>query len=142
MTIEVKIKAIDDNAVMPKFSNDTDAGADLTVTSIEKKGLFKVVYKFGIAIQIPKNTYAALVPRSSIYKTLQVQSNSYGVIDSGYRGELMMVCYRIPLLSKLYKVGERACQLIVRERHKVVFNLANVLTVSKRGKGGFGSTGV
>ena len=137
---EVKFKLTEYNAVEPTKANNTDAGYDLTVTRVEKWGWFKVIYGFGLKIELPKHTYAALVPRSSIHKTYQLQANSYGVVDQGYRGEIMMICYRIPFLSKLYKVGERACQLIIKPTMKITWKKEENLTDSERGEGGFGSS--
>lgn len=139
--MKVKVKLLTDNAQIPVFGKTDDAGADLTVTDVIKEGLFKVTYKFGIAVELPLNYYAMIVPRSSVRKTFQWLSNSCGIIDNGYRGEIQATFYRIPFISTLYKVGERACQLIVRPQMMVVYTLTDKLTDTQRGDGGFGSTG-
>lgn len=136
----IKVKLLSKGAKLPEIATEDDAGADLYVTGVEKS-LFKVTYKFGIAIQAPKGYYGKIVPRSSVRKTYQWMSNSVGIIDNGYRGELQATFYKIPLLSKLYKVGERAAQLIIRPQMQVIYSVKRELSDTQRGKGGFGSTG-
>ena len=87
--LQVKIKKLNENAVIPAYAHATDAGLDLTATSkhIEKNGV--VTYGTGIAIEIPKGYVGLVFPRSSNCKKDLLLSNSVGVIDSGYRGEIM-----------------------------------------------------
>ena len=139
--MKIKIKKFHDDAVTPSYAKPGDAGMDLTVTEVKKEGLFKVTYFFGFGMELPKNHYAAIVPRSSVRKTFQWLSNSYGVIDSGYRGELQATFYRIPFISTIYEVGDRAVQMIVKTYKRNTFEEVLELSESERGTGGFGSTG-
>lgn len=124
----------------PPFKASPEAvGYDLYVREREVK-LFKVIYRLGVRIKPPSGYYTELIPRSSVSKTYQVMANSVGIIDPDYRGELALVMYKIPFLSKLYKVGERAAQLILKVKTSTVF-VPNTLDSTKRGEGGFGSTG-
>lgn len=86
--LKVKIKKLNENAVIPAYAHATDAGLDLTAISkkIEDNGV--VTYGTGIAVEIPKGYVGLVFPRSSNCKKDLLLSNSVGVIDSGYRGEI------------------------------------------------------
>ena len=137
----IKIKKLIETAIIPKQANIGDAGMDLTVTSIKSKSLFKIIYGFGIATEFNEKYYVKLASRSSIHKTFMILSNGSGTIDSCYRGEYMAVFYKIPFVSKPYKVGERAAQIIVQKIPKIRILESLELTQSQRGVGGYGSTG-
>ena len=87
--MKIKIKKLHNDAVIPQYAKPGDAGMDLTAVDVSAD-LGYLTYKTGIAIQIPEGHVGLLFPRSSIYKTGQTLSNCVGVIDSGYRGEIMM----------------------------------------------------
>ena len=138
--MKIKIKKTHSEAQIPKYAKQGDAGMDLIVTRI-KKGLFKDVCYFGLSIETPDNYFVDLRPRSSIHKKHLWLSNSCGTGDSGYRGEYSAVFYKIPFLSKSYKIGEKAIQIIIRKFEKVEFIESSELSESERGSGGYGSTG-
>ena len=88
--MEVKIKKLHPDAVIPSYSKEGDAGMDLTATEIiyeDETGVTTI--KTDIAIEIPKGYVGLLFPRSSIFKTPYRLANCVGVIDSGYIGEIM-----------------------------------------------------
>lgn len=92
--MKIKIKKLNDKAVIPTYAHVTDAGLDLTATSIKRdfeKDVF--IYGTGLAIEIPKGYVGLLFPRSSNRNTDAYMTNHVGVIDAGYRGEVM-VCYK------------------------------------------------
>lgn len=135
--------AMDQFAVIPSYAKDGDAGLDLTVTSIKESNEY-IQYNFGIAVEIPKHFFGLLVPRSSITKMNLMQKNSVGVIDSGYRGEICMRCKKVKFEDGtqdiLYKVGEKAAQLIISPCPRVEIEVCAELSDSERGANGFGST--
>ena len=138
--MKIKIKKLSENAVIPKYAMHGDAGMDLTVTDIEILDRYHVKYKFGIAIEIPLGYVGLVFPRSSIYKQGQILTNSVGVIDSGYRGEICAVM--MGNNSDLsYKVGDRAAQIMIIPYPQIEFEESNDLSESERGSGGHGSTG-
>lgn len=141
--MKVRLKKINDNAVIPSYAKDGDAGLDLTVTSIEDKNEF-IEYKFGIAIEIPRHFFGLMVPRSSITKMNLMMKNSVGIIDSGYRGELVLRCKKVKFedgtQERLYQVGERAAQLIIMPCHEIQLEQVDELSDSTRGAEGFGSS--
>lgn len=138
--MKVKIKRLTENSVIPTYAKDLDAGLDLTVTSV-KKSLFRVEYGFGIAIQPPQGYFVDIRPRSSVWKTRMLLSNGCGTGDAGYTGEYKAVFWKIPFLSKPYKIGERAVQIIIKRFEKVEFEEVEELSKTERGSGGYGSTG-
>jgi len=152
--MKLKIKKLNENAVIPKYAKQGDAGLDLTCTEIEFDNRTNtIIYKTGLAIEIPEGYVGLLFPRSSIYKTVLNLTNSVGVIDSGYRGEIMMRFIdnfspeenpekRFKRFSKeFYQVGDRIGQLILFPYPQLVIEEVEKLTETERGNNGFGSTG-
>ena len=88
--LEVKIKKLHKDAVIPRYETVGSVGMDLTATSKEYDEYGNVVFGTGISIQLPDGYYADLRPRSSISKYDLVLANSVGTIDSDYRGELIL----------------------------------------------------
>jgi dUTP pyrophosphatase len=137
--VNIKIKKLHPNAIIPEYAKIGDAGLDLTAVDFEVTGLH-ITYKTGLAIAIPEGFVGLLFPRSSVYKTGQYLTNSVGVIDSGYRGEIMLKFTR-PAIDSQYKVGDRVGQLIIMPYPQVRFEEVKDLDATDRGVGGFGSTG-
>ena len=139
----MKFKKLNEKAVAPFKAHPTDAGYDLTAVSrvYDKDG--NVVYGTGIAVEIPDGFAGLVFPRSSICKKDLALTNSVGVIDSGYRGEVMVKFKPTltPFAPKIYEVGERIAQLIVVPYLEEEFIESDELTESGRGTGGFGSSG-
>ena len=140
--VKCKIKKLYPDAVIPKYSKSGDAGMDLTITSILSNTDWYITYGFGIAIEIPKGHVGLVFPRSSIRGTDLLLTNSVGVIDSGYRGEIQATFRKTNgFESKRYEIGERAAQIMIIPYPQVVFTEVEELSDSERGDGGFGSTG-
>ena len=139
--MEVKIKKLVKEAVIPTYAKHGDAGMDLTATSriFDKYG--NVVYGTGLAVAIPEGHMGLLFPRSSNSKMDLLLCNSVGVIDSGYRGELLLK-YKITTdsLPTIYQPGEKIGQLIIIPYPKIEPIEAEELSDSDRNEGGFGST--
>ena len=141
--INIKIKRLNENAILPEKQHDSDAGYDLH--SIEEiilkpNKIYKV--RTGIAIQIPNNYGGLVLPRSGLSSKYGISLiNTPGLIDSGYRGELL-----IPLInhsSNEYTINktERVAQLILIEIPEVKIEVTSDLDASDRDSKGFGSTG-
>lgn len=139
-SLEVKVKKLNENAVIPKYSKDGDAGLDLIATSVSQTDL-QITYGTGISMEIPNGYVGLVFPRSSIRKYDLSLSNSVGVIDSGYRGELMATFNLKNPYSEIYEVGDRIAQIMIIPYPKIKFVESNELSDSDRGDGGFGSTG-
>lgn len=139
--MEIKIKKLRDNAVIPAKAHPTDAGFDLTATSKETDAYGNIVYGTGIAVEIPENHVGLLFPRSSNAKKDLLLTNSVGVIDSGYRGEITFKFKNIGFVGNRYNIGDRIGQLIIVPYPEVTFVETDELSETQRGNGGYGSTG-
>ena len=98
--MKVKIKKTHPHAVIPKYKKPGDAGMDLYCVEggyADKNG--NMVYHTGLAMEIPEGHVGLLFPRSSISSTPHSLRNSVGVIDSGYRGEIILKFGRMKLLQ-------------------------------------------
>lgn len=152
-TVTIKIKKLNENAVVPEYKTSGAACFDLVATEIERSGQGNkyAKIKFGIACEIPEGYKIEIEPRSSNCLKGWIQGNSPGQVDSDYRGELMWFLEAIPYDIKNavtlsypelpYKVGERCAQAHIEEVIKGKFELVNELSETERGSGGFGSTG-
>lgn len=141
--MNVKIKKLVEEAVVPKYAHPgEDAGLDLTATSITyQHGCW--VYGTGLAMEIPKGYVGLVFPRSSNRKTDAYLTNSVGVIDSGYRGEIMFSFKNrdTRIDEQPYKVGDRIGQIIIIPYPQIEFEEVDELSDSHRGEGGHGSSG-
>ena len=154
----LKYKKLCPEAKAPVKAHPTDAGFDLSPVKVTVKGR-NVECLFGLAIEIPDGYAGLIFPRSSIHKTHWRMSNSIGLIDSCFRGELRSVFdikdaaelgilefgpsawERVVIKELCYKPGERCCQLVIVPIPEVSLQEVEELSPSDRGEGGFGSTG-
>jgi dUTP pyrophosphatase len=143
--MQVKIKKLSELAVIPSYANEGDAGMDLVATSVISETPTQITYGLGVALEIPNGFVGLVFPRSSIRKTRLQLSNSVGVIDSGYRGELQATFNKITTTLENqkndYKVGDRVAQIMIIPHPPIEFNEVDELSDTERGDGGFGSTG-
>ena len=139
--MQVKIKKLNPNAVIPTYAKPGDAGMDLVATSIILDTKTQITYGIGIALEIPEGFVGLVFPRSSIRKTNLQLSNSVGVVDSGYRGEIQATFNKNGVNDTFYKVGERCCQLVILPTPVIQIKEVDELSETDRGQGGFGSTG-
>lgn len=142
----LKFKKLSDKAVLPTIAHKGDAGMDLTATNIttviNECGQLMLVYHTDLAVEIPEGHVGLLFPRSSIYKKSLQQTNCVGVIDSGYRGELMAVFKATTdCVPAIYKEGERFAQLVIVPIPSIEVEEATELSDSDRGENGYGSSG-
>lgn len=137
----VKFKKLSPLAVIPRYSKPGDAGMDLTATSKIDNTTFQCTYGIGISVEIPEGYVGLVFPRSSIRNTELILSNSVGVIDSGYRGEIQATFIKTNGLESWdYKIGDRIAQLIIIPYPQIEFEEVEELSQTDRGTGGFGST--
>ena len=143
--MKIKIKKLHPKAVIPNYAKIGDAGMDMVITDIKGETEWNISYGFGISMEIPEGFMGLVFPRSSIRKTDLILSNSVGVIDSGYRGELQATFNKITTTIENqkndYKVGDRVCQIMIIPYPPIEFIEADELSNTERGEGGFGSTG-
>lgn len=145
--MKVKVKKLHSDAIIPKYSKPGDAGLDLTATRCFTDDDGNMVYGTDLAIEIPEGHVALLFPRSSNSKKNLLLSNSVGVVDSGYRGEIMFKFKKDPVpnrfqeFAKFYEPGERVGQMIIIPYPQIELEEVQELSSTDRGAGGFGSTG-
>jgi dUTP pyrophosphatase len=131
---------------LPGYASKGSAGLDLRaciehVQTINPGETFLI--PTGISIYIKDHNYAAVIlPRSGLgHKHGIVLGNLVGLIDSDYQGELLVSCWNRSKNAFLINPLERIAQLVILPVIQAKFNLVDEFTESKRGKGGFGSTG-
>ena len=159
--MEVKIKKLHPDAIIPKYAKPGDAGLDLTATSMEYDEYGNICYGTGLAFEIPEGYVGLVFPRSSICKEQLLLSNAVGVIDSGYRGEVSFKFKPSMALDNrqcaktdkdrlwsvairqngIYKVGDRIGQIIILPYPQIEFVEVDALSETERGTGGYGSSG-
>jgi dUTP pyrophosphatase len=139
--MRVRIKQLHPDAAIPKYAKESDAGLDLTATSIIHEDEHQIVYGTGLAMEIPEGFVGLVFPRSSIRNYQLVLCNSVGVIDAGYRGELQATFLKTDINAKTYQVGDRIAQIIIMAHPLIEFRQVDELTSTERGAGGHGSSG-
>jgi dUTP pyrophosphatase len=145
--MDVKIKKLHKDAVIPSYSKAGDAGMDLTAVTkefeVNEAGQKLLVYDTGLAVEIPTGYVGLVFPRSSISKTGLIMTNHVGVIDSGYRGTIKQK-FRVdgrPTKKSSYNVGDRVAQMIILPYPSINFVESSELSSTERGDGGYGSSG-
>jgi dUTP pyrophosphatase len=145
--MKVKIKKLHADAVIPSYAKLGDAGMDLTAISMTGSDEYgNYIYSTGLAIEIPEGYVGLLFPRSSNAKTDLYLTNHVGVVDSGYRGEIMFKFRKFDVIknfqeARLYHVGERVGQLMIIPYPQIELEEVEELSSTERGEGGYGSTG-
>ena len=147
------IKKLDPAAKLPTRGSKEAAGWDLYANSYEDFNTNEdwvlnipphatVKIGTGVAIALPKNTFGGIYPRSGMAtKQGLAPANKVGVIDSDYRGELIVALHNHSDYMQILHRGDRIAQLIVQEYVSVEIDEVEELDDTERGTGGFGSTG-
>ena len=145
MKTKVEIKKLNENAVIPKYGTEFAAGADLyalidgTVTIAP--GESKLIHT-GVAMAIPEGLVGLIFGRSGMAcKRGLAPANKVGVIDSDYRGEIMVCLHNHGNTEQTVENGERIAQIAFVPYYAADFELVDELDQTVRGEGGFGSTG-
>lgn len=134
----LKIKKIHPDAVLPSYAKSGDAAMDVVAIRRDEEKDF-VEYGTGLALEVPKGYVCLIFPRSSVTKKNQMLKNSVGILDSGYRGELILRFHKTG--DNIYNIGERVGQIMVLPHPYIMVKEVSELSETERGEGGFGSTG-
>lgn len=142
----VRFKRLHDDAILPKYAKDGDAGQDFYATDngteVETPfGGRYIEYSTGWAVEIPRGHVGLMFPRSSISNYPLALSNGTGIFDSGYRNEVKFR-FRITGSGKRYEKGERIGQMVVMPYPQVTAVEVDELSISERGQSGWGSSGL
>lgn len=149
--MKVKVKKLNENAVIPFKTYERDFCYDVVAVSEEEVAPNVWKYGIGLAFQIDKESLVGhrylnlsidLRPRSSVWKTGMVLSNCEGTIDELYRGEVSAVFYHVFPNMERYKVGQRIGQIKIGTTMPIEFVVVDELDETERNSGSYGSTGV
>ena len=149
--MKVKVKKLNENAVIPFKTYERDFCYDVVAVSEEEVAQNVWKYGIGLAFQIDRdslfghrylNLSIDLRPRSSVWKTGMVFSNCEGTIDELYTGEVFAVFYHVFPNMERYKVGQRIGQIKIGTTMPIEFAIVDELDETERNDGGYGSTGV
>ena len=138
--MKVKVKKLSEQAVIPQFAIQGDAGLDLTATSRRTDPKGNLVYGTSLAFEIPTGFAGLVLPRSSISKYGLTLANGVGLIESTYRGEILCKFKPANAGHGIYEVGDRIAQLFIVPQPIVEVIEVDELDETERGAGGFGST--
>ena len=143
---EILIKRLSKEVPLPKYETDGSSGLDLSAhidKKIEIKPGKSEIIPTGLAIAIPKNFEIQIRPRSGLAAKNQISVlNAPGTIDADYRGELKVILINLGDKDFVVKKGLRIAQMVLCPVVKAKLKEVESLEDTKRGSGGFGSTGV
>ena len=142
---DVNIKKLNDNAIIPTYGTEYAAGADLYACMDEAVTINPgqtCFIKTGLAMEVPVGYAGLIYARSGLAcKKGLAPANKVGVIDSDYRGEIMVALHNHSNEAVVVESGERIAQLVITPYIVAAFNQVEELEDTVRGEGGFGSTG-
>lgn len=145
MAVTVKCIKLRENAVIPSCESLCAAGCDLSAAIDENVVIpphQTVKIPTGLAMELPDGTFGAIYARSGIAtKEGLAPANKVGVVDSDYRGEIMVSLHNHSDEYRIVEPGQRIAQLIIQPYIAAVYEETNELSSTDRGSGGFGSTG-
>jgi dUTP pyrophosphatase len=143
--MEILVRALHPDAVMPDYAHEHDAGCDLVAVETRTLGPRggRAMVGTGLSIAIPEGYGGLVLPRSGLAARYGVTcANSPGLIDAGYRGEVRVALVNLdPENEYVVHKGDRIAQLVVVPVAALLFNLVDELPQAARGEGGFGSSG-
>lgn len=143
--MEVKIKKLDPRAPLPRYGSFYSAGADICAvmdTPLEIAPGETVFIHTGLSAEIPENHVGLIFARSSLgSKRGLAPANKVGIIDSDYRGEIMVALFNHSAEMQIIEPFERVAQFMIVPFIKAEFTESDTLSDTLRGQGGFGSTG-
>lgn len=143
----MRIKKLHEKAVVPHYATEGSAGLDLTVISDNDTIVIPynstMLCRTGLSFEIPKGYVGLIYIRSSVGTKLDlVLSNQVGVIDSDYRGEVMLPLRNLGRGARVIESGTRIAQMVITPILSSNIEVVDELTETKRGDDGFGSTGI
>ena len=137
----LKIKKIRIDATLPSYAHPGDAGLDLfSAEDATLKPNTRALIPTGVAMEIPKTCVGLIWDKSGISTKYGLKTMA-GVVDSGYRGEVLVCLINLSKETYSFKKGEKIAQMIIQKKEKMTVKEVKELRGTKRGEGGFGSTG-
>lgn len=145
--MNISIKKLCDNAVIPTKGSADAAGYDLYAAGDEEQIRIEkhnsAMIHTGLSVEIPKGYFGAIFARSGLASKQGLRpANCVGVIDPDYRGEIIVALHNDRSSDKYVRVGDRIAQLVIIPYMDITFEETDKLNDTERGNGGFGSTGI
>ncbi|MFZ8801373.1 MAG: dUTP diphosphatase [Candidatus Calescibacterium sp.] len=139
----LKVKKLKEDVKLPVYSTDGSAGLDLfSAEEVEiPAGQWKLVGT-GISIELPDGFEAQVRPRSGLALKGITVLNTPGTIDPDYRGEVKVILFNVSDQNFKVEKGMKIAQLVISKFERVKVEVVDKLSDTKRGEGGFGSTGI
>ena len=141
--MNIKIKRITESAKLPTCETEYSAGYDLysdESTIVDPGATVKI--STGISVAIPEGYFGAIFARSGLATKQGLRpSNCVGVIDSDYRGTVIVALHNDSAFTRTIRTGDRIAQLVIIEHQKITWDEVDELDDTSRSFGGFGSTG-
>ena len=143
---KILIKRLSKNIPLPKYETDGSSGMDLAANIEDKIEIApgkSAIIPTGLSVSIPKNFEIQIRPRSGLAAKNQISVlNTPGTIDADYRGELKVILINLSDKAFLIEKGLRIAQMVLCPVIKATLKEVDTLKETKRGSGGFGSTGI
>ncbi|MEH2298417.1 MAG: dUTP diphosphatase [Nostoc sp.] len=142
--MKLKVVKLDDSAIIPKYEHPNDAGLDLvSIDELDLPAGESRLIHTGISIELPQGTEAQIRPRSGLALKYQITVlNTPGTVDEGYRGEIGVILINHGKTSFQVTKGMKIAQMVITPVVRVDVEEVNSLSLTSRGNGGFGSTGI
>ena len=139
--MDLKIKKLHPNAVVPKYAKQGDAGMDLySVEDYSVPPGMTCKVKTGIAVELPHGYVSLIWDKSGLATSHSIKTIG-GVLDSGYRGEYIIGIINLGKKDYLIEKGDKVAQLLIQKIEHPTIKIVDQLSNSERGDNGFGSTG-
>jgi dUTP pyrophosphatase len=141
--MRIRIKKLHEDAVLPHYAHGPEEDAGMDLRSVERVTLSPGAAQgvpTGIAIELPPGYEAQVRPRSGMALKHSITVN-FGTIDPGYRGEIRVVMFNLSTADYVIEKGDRIAQLVIAKYEPVEWEQGEDLSDSRRGEGGFGSSG-
>jgi dUTP pyrophosphatase len=140
--MKIKIKKLNQDAIIPKYAHNGDAGLDLySVENLILKPKNRIAVKTGISIKLPKGYVGLIWDKSGVAIKSGIKTMA-GVMDSGYRGEYKIVLVNLSSKNFEIKKAQKIAQLLIQKIENPQIEIVKELSKTSRGSGGFGSTGL
>lgn len=139
--MQLKIKKLIGDAIIPKYATKDDAGMDLfAIENVELEPMQRAQIGTGIAMEIPGGHVGLIWDKSGLSHKFGIKTLG-GVVDSGYRGEIKIGVINLGKEKYVFEKGHKVAQMIIQKKETPEIVEATELNNSERGEGGFGSTG-
>jgi dUTP pyrophosphatase len=139
--MKLKIKKLHEDAIIPKYAHYDDAGFDLfSIKDIPIKKGERITIPTGLVMEIPEGYVGLIWDKSGLAVKNGIKTMA-GVIDSTYRGEILLAVINLGENDYVFEKGHKVAQMIIQKKETVEFEEIKELSQTVRGEGGIGSTG-